>query len=157
MFKKTLHCSNRCINSYFGNTVLKVFANHFSPQRDIVLQLSCTGWTFKKKKERKFGGFSDVSHWTQQPPSVWCRWVSDGDTKTVWLFMKSPGRGMFRFAVKLMWAHHTQWQAVVLLEAVITIRADHFKSECTLLWQTVNVSVFNGPCPRHGEQKEDVH
>lgn len=38
------------------------------------------------------------------------------------------------------------WQAVVvLLEAVITIRVDHFKSECTLLWQTVNVSVFNDP------------
>lgn len=61
-------------------------------------------------------------------------------------FHAVPGEGNVLVCSEACAGLPSTWQAVVvLLKAVITIRVDHFKSECTLLWQTVNVSVFNDP------------
>lgn len=121
MFKKTLHCPNKSIHSYF--------VNHFLAKWDILLQLSCMSWSLKTN----VWGLLRCQTLNTKPLSVWSQCVSDGNTKMA--FDEVPGEGnvLARVGAPYM------WQAiVVLLEAVITIWVDHYRSECTLLWQTVN-------------------
>lgn len=94
--------SNRCINSHFGKHKLKMFCDSFLTKeimglRDFVAATVC-GLIVQKVAGCQSSNTKLCSVRSQR--------ASDGNTKMMWLFIKTLERRIFWFAVKLVLVYH---------------------------------------------------